>query len=115
MPQDVTVSIPKNAPVDKTMSQVRQGIADAQTRADHAKNVALSRDAADREVTFFGGGDMSGKPDSVAPDVANAYARDAARLPVRDAEDMARRTALRAGALQKIGPDTSRFSKIGSK
>jgi hypothetical protein len=100
MPQDVTVRLGKKDSPDTAISKVRSGIRSAQTIADHVKNVAKSQDAADKEVTYYGLGDMSGDGGYIG-DAANAYTRDAARLPTRDAEDVARRNASAAGAYTK--------------
>jgi len=81
--------MPQNDNVSKVADAIRQGI----TLANHLRNVQLSRDAADRMVTYYGGGDMSGEGDRF--NMAKTYTEDAARLPVRDAEDQARMVAKR--------------------
>jgi hypothetical protein len=105
MPQETTVRIGKGESVKKAMGKVSAGIREAQTKADHAKNVAASRDAADREVTYYGGGDMRGSAytGQRLGGAADSYTKEAASLPTRDARDSARRTANSAvAASEKI-------------
>ena len=100
MPQDVRVNIPHGESPQKTAGKVSQGIHEARLRASHAANVAASRAAAEKEVTYYGGGSMAGESGGgIGP--ADVYTKEAAKLPVRDAEAMARLQAEEAGGYKK--------------
>jgi hypothetical protein len=78
---------------------------------DHAENVRKSRRAADKEKYYYGGGDMSGDDKWVGSNKgtspADTYTKEAAKLPVKDAEDTARRKAREAGAYRKTSKKRS--------
>jgi hypothetical protein len=105
--ETTTIRIGKKDSTKTAVSKLKSGLLSAQTQASHASNVAKSREDAWKTQVYYGGGDMSG--DSGGP--ATSYAKDAARLPIRDAEDMARRNAREAGAYVKHGANGNKVYK----
>lgn len=81
---------------DDFTTKLQNALVNAMLQASFAQNRADSRDAAGRMVNYYGGGDMSGASPTgsfwISPGTpaADAFTAQAARLPVRDAEAMAR-------------------------
>ena len=99
MAQEETVYIPKGASSKDIGRKLDEGISRAQAKADHARNVEKSRQAASREYDYAGGG--AGMPENDREENVRGYRAETFSLPTRDAEDAARRTASRAGAYRK--------------
>jgi hypothetical protein len=91
--------------VAQFIQQLTTALSGAQMADAHSQNVAASQDAANREINYYGTSpDVGGS--QVAGDrmgaAADAYTREAAQLPVHDAEAMARLQAQQAGGYTSL-------------